>query len=75
MRRTGPWAQGFVWPSKREPADRVAILFDDRGGPPVLEPTGAPGVDFGTEEGERWLNGVLAPYRTRTAPRPDGRGI
>ncbi|WP_157993199.1 hypothetical protein [Streptomyces sp. Go-475] len=23
---------GFVWPSEREPADRVAILCDDRGG-------------------------------------------
>ncbi|MFC5635997.1 hypothetical protein [Streptomyces bullii] len=60
-------------PSKREPADRVAILFDDRGEAPVLEPTGAPCVDFGTEEGETWLNGVLAPYRTRTAPRQRDR--
>ncbi|MET9817103.1 hypothetical protein [Streptomyces sp. NPDC006355] len=23
---------GFGWPSEREPADRVAILCDDRGG-------------------------------------------
>jgi hypothetical protein len=68
-RQTKPWAQGFVWPSKREPADRVAILFDDRGRAPLLEPAGADPVDFGTEEGERWLNGVLAPYWTRTAPR------
>lgn len=72
-RQTKTWAQGFVWPSKREPADRVAVLFDDRGEAPLLEPTGAAPVDFGTEEGERWLNGVLAPYRTQTAPRrPEG---
>lgn len=68
-RRTAPWAQGFVWPSKREPADRVAVLFEDRCATPPLEPTGAPRIDFGTEEGERWLNGVLAPYRTQAAPR------
>jgi hypothetical protein len=68
-RQTKPWAQGFVWPSKREPADRVAILFDDRGDAPVLEATGADPIDFGTEDGERWLNGVLAPYRTQAAPR------
>ncbi|MFE4451778.1 RES family NAD+ phosphorylase [Streptomyces sp. NPDC056796] len=72
-RQTGGWAEGFVWPSKREPADRVAILFDDRGEAPALEPTGAPRVDFGTEEGERWLNGVLAPYGTQAAPRLPGR--
>ncbi|MYS88866.1 MULTISPECIES: hypothetical protein [Streptomyces] len=47
-RRTSPWAQGFVRPSKRETADRVAILSDDRGEAPLLEPRGAPGVDFGT---------------------------
>ncbi|MFD7555656.1 RES family NAD+ phosphorylase [Streptomyces sp. NPDC059835] len=74
IRRTAaPWAQGFVWPSKREPADRVAVLFEDRCGEPPLEPTGAPRIDFGTEEGERWLNAVLAPYRTQTAPRPHER--
>jgi hypothetical protein len=68
-RQTKPWARGFVWPSKREPADRVAVLFDDRGEAPLLEPAGSDPVDFGTQEGERWLNGVLAPYWTRTAPR------
>ncbi|MFJ9637217.1 RES family NAD+ phosphorylase [Streptomyces sp. NPDC101178] len=71
--RTKPWAQGLVWPSKREPAERVAVLFDDRGHGPALEPTGAPPIDFGTAEGERWLNGVLTPYLARTAPRLPGR--
>ncbi|MFF7144814.1 RES family NAD+ phosphorylase [Streptomyces nodosus] len=71
--QTKSWAQGFVWPSKRDPADQVAVFFDDRGEAPLLEPAGAPPVDFGTEEGELWLNGVLTPYRTRTAPRLRGR--
>ncbi|WP_308340985.1 RES family NAD+ phosphorylase [Streptomyces sp. JJ36] len=70
--RAAPWAQGFVWPSKREPADRVSVLFDDRCPAPPLEPTGAAPVDFGTPEGERWLNGVLAPYCTRVAPAAPG---
>jgi hypothetical protein len=65
-RQTGPWAQGFVRPSKREPADRVAILFDDRGEAPLREPTGAGPLDFGTQEGERWLKGV--PRRTGPGP-------
>ncbi|MFF9864263.1 RES family NAD+ phosphorylase [Streptomyces sp. NPDC013953] len=73
--RTKPWSQGFVWPSKREPADRVAVLFEDRCPVPPLEPAGAPPVDFGTPEGERWLNGVLAPYLAQAAPRATGRGI
>ncbi|MFE7133752.1 RES family NAD+ phosphorylase [Streptomyces sp. NPDC057638] len=71
-RSTQGWAQGFVWPSKREPADRVAVLFDDRGGPGALEAAGPASVDFGTPEGEEWLNAALAPYRTRTAPRAGG---
>ncbi|MET9604687.1 RES family NAD+ phosphorylase [Streptomyces sp. NPDC006512] len=72
-RRSAPWAQGFVWPSKREPADRVAVLFEDRcGTAPPLEEVAAGRVDFGTPEGEEWLNAVLAPYRTRAAPRPGG---
>ncbi|ANW22425.1 RES family NAD+ phosphorylase [Streptomyces clavuligerus] len=72
-RRTAPWARGFVWPSKRDPADRVAVLFDDRGGGTgALEAAGSASVDFGTPEGEQWLNNALAPYLTRTAPEVGG---
>ncbi|MGW6740032.1 RES family NAD+ phosphorylase [Streptomyces sp. NPDC055025] len=74
-RRTEPWAQGFVWPSKREPADRVAVLFQDRCGTAPLESAGPGPVDFGTRRGEEWLNGVLAPYRAHTAPRQRGRTL
>lgn len=72
--QTKPWAQGFVWPSKREPADRVAILFEDRCDTAPLEPTGVAPVDFDTAEGERWLNGVLSAYCARVAPKTPGRG-
>ncbi|MFF9527048.1 RES family NAD+ phosphorylase [Streptomyces achromogenes] len=65
--RTEAWAQGFVWPSKREPADRVVILFGDRCATDTVTEC-APAVDFGTPDGEDWLNTVLAPYHARLAP-------
>lgn len=68
-RHTDPWAQGFVWPSKREPADRVAVLFGDRCPPGAVEETGTPAVDFSTPDGEEWLNSVLGPYNARLTPR------
>ncbi|GAA4907302.1 RES family NAD+ phosphorylase [Streptomyces coeruleoprunus] len=67
-RHTEPWARGFVWPSKREPADRVAILFGDRCPPGAVEETGAPAVDLSAPEGEEWLNGLLRPYNAQVAP-------
>ncbi|MFD8079198.1 RES family NAD+ phosphorylase [Streptomyces sp. NPDC059718] len=73
-RQTSTWAAGFVWPSKREPADRVAVLFADDTTAPALEQTGAPPVDFATEDGELWLNGVLTPYQAQAAPLRPGRG-
>ncbi|WP_326611058.1 RES family NAD+ phosphorylase [Streptomyces scopuliridis] len=70
--RTAPWAQGFVWPSKREPAAHAVILFQDRcldrGLTEIVEETDEPPVDFATPEGERWLNSVLAPYLAQIAP-------
>ncbi|MEU4116068.1 RES family NAD+ phosphorylase [Kitasatospora sp. NPDC028055] len=65
---TDPWAQGFLWPSKREPGDRVVVLFGDRCVPDVVEETGVPPVDFDTAEGERRLNSLLEPYHARIAP-------
>ncbi|MDN3021836.1 hypothetical protein [Streptomyces sp. S.PB5] len=48
---------------------RAAVPSEDRGGGEDLEATGAPSVGLATEEGERRLDGVLAPYRTQAAPR------
>jgi hypothetical protein len=66
--RTEPWAQGFLWPSKREPADRVMVLFADRCPPGPLADTGSPPVDFDTADGREWLDSVLEPYQARLAP-------
>ncbi|MHB9859421.1 RES family NAD+ phosphorylase [Streptomyces sp. YIM S03343] len=68
-RHTDPWAQGFVWASKREPGDRTVVLFGDRCPPGALEEVDGHDVDFGTEEGLRWLDSVLQPYFARLAPR------
>ncbi|MGW1175060.1 RES family NAD+ phosphorylase [Kitasatospora sp. NPDC002543] len=65
---TAPWSQGFVWPSKREPADRAAVLFLDRCPAGAVEPAGVPPIDLDTPEGLRRLNAVLAPYHAQVAP-------
>ncbi|WP_406279698.1 RES family NAD+ phosphorylase [Embleya sp. NBC_00896] len=65
---TAPWAQGMVWPSKREPADHVVILFGDRCDPAALTEIAEPPVDFDTPDGEAWLNTMLEPYHARIAP-------
>ncbi|MEU9714248.1 RES family NAD+ phosphorylase [Streptomyces sp. NPDC047976] len=67
-RHTDPWAQGFLWSSKREPGERALVLFADRCPPAVLAPTGEDPVDFTTEPGRRWLDQVLLPYHARLAP-------
>ncbi|TDC19995.1 RES domain-containing protein [Streptomyces sp. 8K308] len=66
--RTGDWAQGFVWPSKREPAHRALVLFADRYPPDAVADTGEPPVDLSSEEGVAWLNDLLEPYGTLLAP-------
>jgi len=68
-RNAGTWAQGMVWPSKREPMERTVVLFGDRGGldgtlPADLEDV----VDFDTAEGLDWLGSVLGAYHVQLAP-------
>ncbi|MET7357228.1 RES family NAD+ phosphorylase [Streptomyces sp. NPDC005562] len=65
---TDPWAQGFVWRSKREPEDRTVLLFGDRCPRGAVETVDEVPVDFGTEDGDRWLSSVLEPYYARLAP-------
>jgi RES domain len=67
-RQCAPWAQGFVWPSKRDPAHRSAVLFEDRCPPRALATAQERAVDFDAPHGRRWLNGVLEPYRAQLAP-------
>ncbi|GEB53112.1 MULTISPECIES: RES family NAD+ phosphorylase [Streptomyces] len=63
-----PAAQGFIWPSKREPADHALVLFADRCPDPVLEDAGPEPVDLDTPDGTRRLNGLLAPYGAAVPP-------
>lgn len=65
---TEPWAQGLVWSSKREPADRTVVLFGDRCRPRTLHCEEEGAVDFDTAEGRDWLNSMLLPYYVQLAP-------
>ncbi|MFG2317992.1 MULTISPECIES: RES family NAD+ phosphorylase [Streptomyces] len=67
-RHTEPWAQGLVWSSKREPADRTVVLFGDRCRPGTLRCEEEGAVDFDTAEGRDWLNSMLLPYYVHLAP-------
>lgn len=67
-RHSDPWAQGFLWSSKREPGERALVLFADRCPATLLDPTGEDPVDFATHEGRGVLDELLLPYRARLAP-------
>jgi hypothetical protein len=70
IRAQVPWAQGFVWPSRRDVGRRALVLFGDRVGepakvdfrPPVVLTDDDP-VDFSKESGISWLNRILEPYQ------------
>ncbi|PWI17743.1 hypothetical protein DI272_28970 [Streptomyces sp. Act143] len=67
-RHTEPWAQGLLWASKREPADRTVVLFGDRSPAGALRAEEDSTVDFDTTDGREWLNSVLQPYYVQLAP-------
>ncbi|MFD3560812.1 RES family NAD+ phosphorylase [Streptomyces sp. NPDC058686] len=67
-RHTAPWAQGLVWSSKREPADRTVVLFGDRCPDGTLHTVEEDAVDFSTADGREWLNSLLQPYYVQLAP-------
>ncbi|MFD5316754.1 RES family NAD+ phosphorylase [Streptomyces sp. NPDC127098] len=64
----GPDAQGFLWPSKREPADRALVLFGDRCADGTLVNADVPPVDLDTPRGTGWLNAVLEGYLAAVPP-------
>lgn len=68
MRRQAPWAQGLVWSSKRDEGKQVLMLFGDRVPGAVLGDPPVQAVDLGGAAGTRWVDAVLAPYRTFVAP-------
>lgn len=70
IRSHARWAQGFVWPSKRDVGNPALVLFDDRVGEsarvdyrPFVVPTGEAPRDFGKDSDIGWLNEVLEPYQ------------
>jgi hypothetical protein len=71
LRRQAPWAQGLVWPSRRDLGERVVILFGDRCAPAEPRPPAAPPVDLDDSHGVKWLNDILADYRVTIRPPAD----
>ncbi|MGH9087588.1 MAG: RES family NAD+ phosphorylase [Acidimicrobiales bacterium] len=71
LRDQAPWAQGFVWLSKRNQGERSMILFGDRfpapqqpgGVTPIVRQTAQPSIDFADDAGITWLNDRLAQFR------------
>ncbi len=74
IRSQVPTAQGYVWPSRREPPTMAFVLFGDRlplGAITVAQehpdvPAG-PSADFDTPPGLRALRKMLAPYNVTIA--------
>lgn len=66
IRAQAPWAQGFVWTSKRDLPNEAIVLFADRFPVPsveVVRDSGEPTMDLDDDVGIGWLNDVLKEYR------------
>lgn len=68
LRQQAPWAQGLVWPSKRDLGEKAVILFGDRCPQGSLRPGDVPPVDLEDEPGHSWLNEMLAGFRVTIRP-------
>jgi hypothetical protein len=62
LRDQAPWAQGLIWPSKRDLGEQAVILFGDRCDPGALRPGEVPPVDLGSRPGTMRVNDLLADY-------------
>jgi RES domain len=62
IRDHAPWAQGLIWPSKRDLGRDAVMLFGDRCDD-VLAPMPGRCIDLDDELGRMWLNTALADYR------------
>jgi RES domain len=63
LRSQATWAQGFIWPSRRNMGEEAIILFGDRCGPDTLRPGTSSPVDLDSRDGAAWLMAVLAEHR------------
>src|ERR1022692_45657 len=62
IRERAAWAQGFIWPSKRDLGQQAIMLFGDRCHE-VVRPVQGHFIDLDDEPGRVWLNTALADYR------------
>jgi hypothetical protein len=63
LRHQATWAQGFIWPSKRNLPEHAVVLFGDRCPPGLLQATPDPlPEDLDTLKGALLLRRLLAPY-------------
>jgi hypothetical protein len=68
LRAQAPWAQGFVWPSRRDLGRRSLVLFGDRLPDRALRDALGGSVDLDDAAGAAWINTQLAPYRISVKP-------
>lgn len=70
LRAQAPWADGFVWPSRRDLGRESVILFGDRCAAGELREVPGSAVDLDDRDGADWLNRRLDPYNIRLRPPP-----
>jgi hypothetical protein len=71
LRAQADWADGFVWPSRRNLGHRAFVLFGDRRPDGALREKPGEATDLDDVAGADWLNDRLARYRVRVSrPRP-----
>lgn len=63
LREQAPWAQGIIWPSRRDMGGTCVILFGDRCATQSVRPDGSSELGLEGTAGARWLKDVLAPLR------------
>jgi hypothetical protein len=70
LREKAPWAQGIIWPSKRDLGGTCVVLFGDRCASEAVRPDARRTTSLDDLEGAQWLNRVMAPLCvTIHAPR------
>lgn len=70
LRRRNPWAEGFVWQSRRNLGERTVVVFGDRCGA-ALRASTTLYYDLDDVSGALWLNDRLAAFGAEVAvPEP-----
>lgn len=70
LRAEAPWADGLVWLSNQNRAERAMVFFGPvEGDAHTFRTTGRPPLALDSDEGVDWLNDLLRPFRTTVGPR------